>query len=33
MPGDDDQEVEEVGTQLDFEELSLEFGGVSGPLF
>lgn len=31
-PGDGDQEVEEVGTQLDFEELSLGLGGTSGPL-
>lgn len=31
-PGDDDSVVEEVGTQLDFEELSLGLGGASGLL-
>lgn len=30
VPGCDDQGVEEVGMQPEFEELSLEFGGASG---
>ena len=29
--GNDDQVLEEFGTWLDFEELSLEFGGASSP--
>lgn len=31
MLGDDDQVLEAFGTWLDFEELSLEFGGASSP--